>query len=116
MKKYDYILIGSGPAAYKLSNLLAKTSRKVLVVDGDEFGGTCPNYGCEPKIFLEGATRVVLQSQQLQGRGIKQAASIDWRELMATKLNRFNSWPEETKAIIAKSAIIIMMAPHCFFC
>lgn len=99
MKKYDYILIGSGPAAYKLSNLLAKTSRKVLVVDGDEFGGTCPNYGCEPKIFLEGATRVVLQSQQLQGRGIKQAASIDWRELMATKLNRFNSWPEETKAI-----------------
>ena len=35
MKKYDYILIGSGPAAYKLSNLLAKTSRKVLVVDGD---------------------------------------------------------------------------------
>ncbi|WP_288489353.1 NAD(P)/FAD-dependent oxidoreductase [uncultured Limosilactobacillus sp.] len=103
MKKYDYILIGSGPAAYKLSNLLAKTSRKVLVVDGDEFGGTCPNYGCEPKIFLEGATRVVLQSQQLQGRGIKQAASIDWRELMATKLNHFNSWPEETKAIIAKS-------------
>lgn len=103
MKKYDYILIGSGPAAYKLSNLLAETSRQVLVVDGGEFGGTCPNYGCEPKIFLEGATRAVLQSQQLLGRGIKQAAKIDWQELMATKMARFSSWPAETKEIIAKS-------------
>lgn len=103
MKKYDYILIGSGPAAYKMSNLLAGQDRQVLVVDGGEFGGTCPNYGCEPKIFLEGATRAVLQSQQLLGRGIKQAAQIDWHELMTTKLNRFAPWPAETKAIIAKT-------------
>jgi glutathione reductase (NADPH) len=51
MKKYDDILIGSGPAAYKMANLLAKTDRKVLVVEGFEYGGTCPNYGCEPKFF-----------------------------------------------------------------
>lgn len=103
MKKYDYILIGSGPAAYRMSNLLAKTARKVLVVDGGEFGGTCPNYGCEPKIFLEGAVRAVLQSQQLLGRGISHAATIDWQQLMQTKLDRFNPWPAETKEIIAKS-------------
>ena len=53
MKKYDDILIGSGPAAYKMSNLLAQTDRRVLVIEGFEYGGTCPNYGCEPKIFLE---------------------------------------------------------------
>ena len=53
MKKYDDILIGSGPAAYKMANLFAKTDRKVLVVEGFEYGGTCPNYGCEPRIFLE---------------------------------------------------------------
>ena len=103
MKKYDYILIGSGPAAYKMSNLLAKTDHSVLVVDGGEFGGTCPNYGCEPKIFLEGATRAVLQSQQLLGRGVGQAATIDWDQLMKTKLDRFDPWPEQTKKIIAKT-------------
>lgn len=102
MKKYDYILIGSGPAAYRLSNLLVKTNRKVLVVEGGEFGGTCPNCGCEPKIFLEGAVRNALQSQQLAGRGISEPAKIDWGQLMQTKLNRFNPWPEETKEIIAK--------------
>ena len=103
MKKYDDILIGSGPAAYKMANLLAKTNRKVLVVEGFEYGGTCPNYGCEPKIFLEGAARTVLQSQQLLGRGISQPAKLDWEALMQTKLKRFDPWPGETRDIIKKS-------------
>lgn len=103
MKKYDDILIGSGPAAYKMSNLLAKTDRKVLVIEGFEYGGTCPNYGCEPKIFLEGAVRTVLQSQQLLGRGISQPAKLNWEELMRTKLNRFDPWPAETRATIEKT-------------
>lgn len=103
MKKYDDILIGSGPAAYKMANLLAKTDRKVLVVEGFEYGGTCPNYGCEPKIFLEGAARTVLQSQQLLGRGISQPAKLDWEALMQTKLKRFDPWPDETRNIIKKN-------------
>ena len=103
MKKYHDILIGSGPAAYKMANLLAKTDRKVLVVEGFEYGGTCPNYGCEPKIFLEGAARTVLQSQQLLGRGISQPAKLDWEALMQTKLKRFDPWPGETRDIIKKS-------------
>lgn len=103
MKKYDEILIGSGPAAYKMSNLLAKTDHKVLVIEGFEYGGTCPNYGCEPKIFLEGAARAVLQSQQLVGQGISQPAKLDWQALMQTKLNRFDPWPDETREIIKKT-------------
>lgn len=103
MKKYDEILIGSGPAAYKMSNLLAKTKHKVLVIEGFEYGGTCPNYGCEPKIFLEGAIRPVLQSQQLLGHGISQPAKLEWKSLMKTKLNRFDPWPGETRDIIKKS-------------
>lgn len=107
MQKYDEILIGSGPAAYKLSNLLAKKNHKVLVVEGFEYGGTCPNYGCEPKIFLEGAARAVLQSQQLVGQGITEPAKLDWGQLMQTKLNRFNPWPQETRAIIKKSHDVV---------
>lgn len=107
MEKYDEILIGSGPAAYKLANLLAKTKRKVLVIEGFEYGGTCPNYGCEPKIFLEGAVRAVLRSQQLVGRGISQPAQLDWAELMQTKLARFDSWPSETRANIKKHHAVL---------
>lgn len=103
MKKYDEILIGSGPAAYEMSNLLAQTDHKILVIEGFEYGGTCPNYGCEPKIFLEGAARTVLQSQQLLGHGVSQPAKLDWSALMQTKLDRFDPWPAETREIIKKT-------------
>ena len=107
MKSYDEILIGSGPAAYRLSNLLATTDHRVLVVEGFEYGGTCPNYGCEPKIFLEGAARAVLQSQQLLGRGIKTPATLDWSALMKTNLDRFNPWSDQTREIISKSHDVV---------
>ncbi len=103
MKKYDEILIGSGPAAYEMSNLLAQTDHKILVIEGFEYGGTCPNYGCEPKIFLEGAARTVLQSQQLLGHWVSQPAQLDWSALMQTKLDRFDPWPAETREIIKKT-------------
>ncbi|WP_295746435.1 NAD(P)/FAD-dependent oxidoreductase [uncultured Limosilactobacillus sp.] len=102
MKKYDYIILGTGPAGYKLARLLAKTGKSLLAVEGGLFGGTCPNVGCEPKIFLSGAIHVAQASRQLVGRGISQPAVVDWDQLMATKKARFDSWPNETKAIYEK--------------
>ncbi len=45
---YDTIVIGGGPGglatAYALNN-----KQHVLVVEGNLWGGTCPNFGCDPK-------------------------------------------------------------------
>ncbi len=92
MKHYDYIILGTGPAGYKLAQLLAKTGKSLLAVEGGLFGGTCPNVGCEPKIFLSGAVHVAQASQQLAGHGISTPAQLDWDQLMATKKARFDSW------------------------
>ncbi|MGK9185311.1 NAD(P)/FAD-dependent oxidoreductase [Priestia filamentosa] len=94
MKKYDYIVIGSGPASINLSAGLKASNKKVLVVEGDAFGGICLNYGCEPKIFLEGAVKTVLMSRQLLGKGISQPAVINWENLMETKKQTFAPYPE----------------------
>ncbi|WP_375694565.1 FAD-dependent oxidoreductase [Lactobacillus delbrueckii] len=74
MKKYDYIIIGSGPAANHLLFKLARTDRTALVIENNLWGGTCPNTGCQPKIFLEGAVRPVLNTYYLTGKGVKAAA------------------------------------------
>ncbi|MEE6635471.1 dihydrolipoyl dehydrogenase family protein [Limosilactobacillus pontis] len=102
MKNYDYIILGTGPAGYRLAQLLANTGKSLLAVEGGLFGGTCPNVGCEPKIFLSGAVHTARASQQLVGRGIAQPAQLDWDQLMVTKKARFDSWPAETKAIYEK--------------
>lgn len=93
MKKYDIILIGAGPAAINFSSAAQGSDKKILAIEGDKFGGTCPNYGCEPKIFLEGAVRNVLSSQLLQNRGIAQASTIDWNSLMKTKKATWKNMP-----------------------
>lgn len=116
MKKYDYIILGTGPAGYLLAKKIAKTSKTLLAVEGGLFGGTCPNVGCEPKIFLEGAVHTALQSEQLAGRGLV-PAKIDWDQLMKTKKARFDSWPEETREIYQKMCDVApgygkFVAPH----
>lgn len=102
MKKYDYIMIGSGPAVRTFTNLLAKTKKTALIIEGKKFGGICPNYGCAPKAFFEGTTRAVLQSARLKGRGIKNGATIDWSDLMRAKLAFFKDWPQQTRANLDK--------------
>jgi len=99
-KQFDYIVIGSGPAAFGLTTALKEqqSTKTALIIDNDRFGGTCPNYGCEPKIFLEGAVRNVLIAQQLQGRGIQQAAKIDWSALMAAKQATFAPYPDNAQS------------------
>lgn len=105
MKSYDYIFIGSGPAVRQYVKLLANVPAKTaLVIEQDKFGGTCPNYGCAPKAFFEGAMRTALQSAQLAGRGIKTPSKIDWSKLMRAKLSFFADWPKNLEKTVQKNA------------
>ena len=95
MKEYDVIIIGGGPVAINFSKTVQNSGKKILVVEGDKFGGTCPNYGCEPKIFFEGAVRNVLASQLMTERGISQTSKIDWIQLMKTKKQIWQGMPNK---------------------
>ena len=112
MKKYDYIILGTGPAAYQLIKLLVTQHKSILVIESGLFGGTCPNVGCEPKIYLDGAVQAVLLSKQLAGHGIEQAATMDWSQLMKEKKKRFAAWPNETRKIISKTCDVISGSAH----
>lgn len=96
MEKFDEIVIGSGPAAFMFNNGLAGSQRKVAVIDNGDFGGICPNAGCEPKIFLEGAVKTVLTARKLVGKGIDAPATIDWPTLMARKKALFGAYPAKS--------------------
>lgn len=40
MELYDYILLGTGPAGYKLAKGLAGDNHRILAVEPNLFGGT----------------------------------------------------------------------------
>ncbi|WP_436341113.1 dihydrolipoyl dehydrogenase family protein [Lactobacillus johnsonii] len=112
MKKYDYIILGTGPAAYQLIKLLATQHKSILAIESGLFGGTCPNVGCEPKIYLDGAVQAALLSKQLEGHGIEQAATMNWSQLMREKKERFASWANETRKNISKVCDVISGSAH----
>jgi len=52
---YDLVVIGSG-AGSSAAHIVAKTGKRVAIVEQGTFGGECPNFGCVPtKALLQAA-------------------------------------------------------------
>lgn len=52
MKKFDVVVIGAGPGGYVCAIRLAQLGKKVALIDRDNLGGTCLNWGCIPSKAL----------------------------------------------------------------
>ncbi len=54
--KYDFAVIGAGPAGYIAAKKAAAAGKKVLLVEKNKLGGVCLNEGCVPsKTLLQAA-------------------------------------------------------------
>jgi len=54
--RYDFVIIGAGPAGEAAAYLARSRGASVAVVERDLFGGSCPHWGCIPsKSLLNGA-------------------------------------------------------------
>src|SRR5262245_6991497 len=57
--RYDAIVIGTGQSGPSLASRLAKSGRRVAVLERKRFGGTCVNVGCIPTKTLVASARAV---------------------------------------------------------
>ncbi len=51
-KHYDVAIIGAGPAGLAAADDVKRAGKSVVVIEKYLWGGTCPNYGCDPKKIL----------------------------------------------------------------
>ncbi len=64
MKKYDVLIIGGGPGGYVAAIKAAQMKKSCALVEKDNLGGTCLNWGCIPtKSLLRNAEAVSLLNQ-----------------------------------------------------
>ncbi|WP_125702586.1 dihydrolipoyl dehydrogenase family protein [Lacticaseibacillus daqingensis] len=104
MEKYDVIIIGAGPGGLAAAYALAP-SRRVLVVERDLWGGTCPNYGCDPKKMLYSAVQAKAYARRMTHAGLVGEPTIDWPHLMTFKQRYTDAVPSNTLGGLVQAGI-----------
>jgi len=56
MEQFDIIVLGGGPGGYVAAIRGAQLGKKIAIIDKDQLGGICLNWGCIPtKALLKNA-------------------------------------------------------------
>lgn len=86
MDRYELIVLGGGPGGYVAAIRAAQLSRKVAIIEKDEFGGVCLNRGCIPTKTILSSSHLLSLIKRSQEFGIKVGSySIDLIKLMERK-------------------------------
>ncbi|MDB7088468.1 glutathione-disulfide reductase [Enterococcus mundtii] len=84
MKTYDYIVIGGGSGGIASANRAGMNGAKVLLIEGNELGGTCVNVGCVPKkVMWQASTILETIERDASSYGIQaDVKHVDFKELV----------------------------------
>jgi dihydrolipoamide dehydrogenase len=86
MVEKDIVIIGGGPGGYVAAIRAAQLGGKVTLIEREELGGTCLNWGCIPtKALLRGAEILDLIEGGKEYGISAGAVSVDFGKLMARK-------------------------------
>ena len=92
MKTFDAIVIGAGPGGYPCGIRLGQLKQKTLVIEKDQPGGVCLNWGCIPTKALISAAHTYEKAKHGAVMGIKGQVELDpnamqdWKEGIVKRL------------------------------
>ncbi len=84
--KQDLIILGGGPGGYVAALRAAQLKKRVVLIEKDELGGTCMNYGCIPTKYLLHQTQVfreLKKSKNIVGEVDKM--KLNWEKIHEEK-------------------------------
>ncbi|HXF10952.1 MAG TPA: dihydrolipoyl dehydrogenase [Desulfuromonadaceae bacterium] len=70
MESFDIVVIGAGPGGYPAAIRAAQLGAKVAIVEKEQLGGTCLNWGCIPTKALIAAAEMVEKIKHAEALGI----------------------------------------------
>lgn len=102
---FDVFVIGTGTAGKGVAKDCSRAGLKVAIADNREYGGTCPNRGCDPKKVLVGATQAWQMAENLKGKGISNTPKLNWKDLQKFKEQFTSAVPAATERALKKEGI-----------
>jgi len=106
MEEKDVVVIGGGAAGYPAASRASHLGGKVMVVEKDNWGGICVNWGCIPMLFLLHQVGLVRAIKQAKEDGIHVGkVDIDFSTMKIAKDAFVKSTSERIKGNLAGSHI-----------
>ncbi|MCS7337759.1 MAG: dihydrolipoyl dehydrogenase [Verrucomicrobiae bacterium] len=86
METFDLVVIGAGPGGYPCAIRAAQLGASVAIIEREQLGGTCLNWGCIPTKALISGAELYSRISDATTRGIKATGvAIDYAALVAHK-------------------------------
>ena len=86
MEIFDVVVIGAGPGGYPAAIRAAQLGASVAIVEKEQLGGTCLNWGCIPTKALIAAADTFARIQHAEAFGVTvKGASVDYGVMIGHK-------------------------------
>lgn len=108
-KKFDVIVIGSGPGGYVAAIKAAQTGKSVALIEKKFLGGTCLNVGCIPTKTLLSSADVLTQVKRASEFGIQTGPiSVAYDQMKKRKDSVVESIRKNLEGLIKANKITIL--------
>jgi dihydrolipoamide dehydrogenase len=106
---FDIIVIGSGPGGYPAAIRAAQLGKKVAIVERDELGGICLNWGCIPTKALLKSAQVFEYISHAEDYGIKVSdAKADFGGMVTRSRGIAHGMSNGIKFLMKKNKITVI--------
>ncbi len=85
MQKYDVVVIGAGPGGYPAAIRAAQLGASVAIIEREQVGGTCLNWGCIPTKTLIASSEIYHRSIHAKHMGVTANADYDYSVMVDRK-------------------------------
>lgn len=109
MASYDLIIIGSGPGGYVAAIRASQLGLKTAVIERENLGGICLNWGCIPTKALLKSAQVFEYINHAADYGIKiDKASADFEAMIKRSRNVANGMSKGVNFLMRKNKIDVI--------
>ncbi len=111
MEKYDLIVIGAGPGGYIAAERAGHEGLKVLLIEKENLGGVCTNWGCIPTKSLLNSSKLYKKAKSSESFGVTaENVQFSLEKAMAHKQDTIDTLRKGIAFLMKKNKVDVVMA------
>jgi dihydrolipoamide dehydrogenase len=106
METFDIVVIGAGPGGYPAAIRAAQLGAKIAIVEKEQLGGTCLNWGCIPTKALIAAAETFEKIKHAEALGISvKDATVNYATMIGHKDKTVGTLRNGIKQLLAGNGV-----------